>query len=73
MLATREEIHRRVDSLPQDKLPFLGDILALISGEVLTSCSPEVLECVLMSGSALAPELNTPEEDEAWTFLNEGI
>lgn len=72
MTPTREEIQRRIDRLPDDKLPVVLDILALVSGEVLTSCSLDVLECMLMSSSALSRETNTQEEDAAWSYLREG-
>jgi|GEM_PF-787702 len=64
--ATREEIQRQIDVLPDEKLPAVRDLLAMISGDILTSNTLEVLECALMSSSALSKELNTPEEDEAW-------
>lgn len=69
----REDIHKQINLLPEEKLPAVRDILALISGDLLSSCSLEVLECVLMSGSALSGELNTPEEDEAWKDFNQGM
>ena len=68
---TRKEIQRQIDSLPDEKLRVLRDILTLISDDLLTSSSLEVLECALMSSSALSRELNTPEEDEAWRNFNE--
>jgi len=68
---TREEIHRQINLLPEEKLPAIRDILALLSGELLTSSSLEALECALMSSSALSRELNTPEEDEAWKDFNQ--
>jgi hypothetical protein len=71
MMPTRDEIYRQIESLPDEKLPVVRDILALISGDVLTSSSLEVLERMLMSSSALSRELNTPEEDEAWRYLSE--
>jgi hypothetical protein len=70
---TRKEIQRQIDSLPDEKLRVLRDILTLISDDLLTSSSLEVLECALMSSSALSRELNTPEEDEAWRNFNEGM
>jgi hypothetical protein len=70
---TRKEIQRQIDSLPDEKLRVLRDILTLISNDLLTSSSLEVLECALMSSSALSRELNTPEEDEAWRNFNEGM
>jgi len=70
---TRKEIQRQIDSLPDEKLRVLRDILTLISDDLLTSSSMEALECALMSSSALSRELNTPEEDEAWRNFNEGI
>ncbi len=70
---TRKEIQRQIDSLPDEKLPVLRDILTLISDDLLTSSSLEVLECALMSSSALSRELNAPEEDEAWRNFNEGM
>jgi|WetSurSiteA1Bulk_404760.scaffolds.fasta_scaffold35996_3 hypothetical protein len=70
---TRKEIQRQIDSLPDEKLLVLRDILTLISDDLLTSSSMEALECALMSSSALSRELNTPEEDEAWRNFNEGM
>jgi hypothetical protein len=70
---TRKEIQRQIDSLPDEKLRVLRDILTLISDDLLTSSSMEALECALMSSSALSRELNTPEEDEAWRNFNEGM
>ena len=70
---TRKEIQRQIDSLPDEKLRVLRDILTLISDDLLTSSSMEALECALMSSSALSRELNTPEEDEAWGNFNEGM
>jgi hypothetical protein len=70
---TRKEIQRQIDSLPDEKLRVLRDILTLISDDLLTSSSLEALECALMSSSALSRELNTPEEDEAWRNFNEGM
>ena len=70
---TRKEIQRQIDSLPDEKLRVLRDILTLISDDLLTSSSLEALECALMSSSALSRELNTPEEDEAWRKFNEGM
>jgi hypothetical protein len=70
---TREEIQRQIDSLPDEKLPAVKDILELIGGDLLTAGSLEVWECPLMSSSALGKELNTPEEDEAWREFNEGM
>jgi hypothetical protein len=66
----REDIHRRISHLPEEKLPAVRDILALIDEDALTACNSEALECVLMSGIALGKELNTPEEDEAWKDFN---
>lgn len=68
----REDIHKQINLIPEEKLPAVRDILALISGELFSACSLEVLECVLMSSSALSRELNTPEEDEAWRDFNQG-
>ena len=70
---TRKEIQRQIDSLPDEKLRVLRDILTLISDDLLTSSSLEALECALMPSSALSRELNTPEEDEAWRNFNEGM
>lgn len=70
---TREEIRQQIDVLPEEKLPLVRDVLALISEDLLTSSSLEVLECALMSSSALSKELNTPEEDVAWRNFNEGM
>jgi hypothetical protein len=69
----RDDIHRQVSLLPEERLPVLRDILALLTGDLLTNCSLDVLECALMSGSALTRELDTPEEDEAWKDFNQGI
>jgi hypothetical protein len=46
----------------------LRDLLPLIMRESRDHL--EVLECALMSSSALSKELNTPEEDEAWSDFN---
>ncbi len=70
---TREEIQRQIDSLPDEKLSAVKDILELIGGDLLTSGSLEVWECALMSSSALGKKLNTPEEDDAWRDFNEGM
>jgi hypothetical protein len=48
------------------------EISELVPGGPLNATDMEVLECLLMSGSALGPELNNPEEDEAWKDFNPG-
>ena len=68
---TDEEMQRHREVLHTEKLLSTRDILALISGEALKSSRLEVLECALMSGSALSKELNTPEEDESWACFNQ--
>ncbi len=67
----REDICRRISHLPEEKLPALRDILALIDGDILTTCGLEALECTLLSGISLSKELNTSEEDEAWKDFNQ--
>ncbi|AFM24690.1 hypothetical protein [Desulfomonile tiedjei] len=68
---TDEDIQCQREALPREKLLATKDVLALISGDILKSSRLEVLECALMSGSALGKELNTPEEDEAWAHFNQ--
>jgi hypothetical protein len=67
-----EEMQCQQEVLPREKLLATKDVLALISGDILKSSRLEVLECALMSGSALGKELNTSEEDEAWAHFNQG-
>jgi hypothetical protein len=66
-----EEMQRQREVLHKEKLLATRDLLALISGDVLQSSRLEVLECALVSGSALSKELDTPEEDEAWACFNQ--
>jgi hypothetical protein len=65
-----KEMQCQRETLPREKLLAAKDVLALISGDIPESGRLEVLECALMSGSALGKELNTPEEDEAWAHFN---
>lgn len=64
------EIRRQREILSREKQLAAEDVLALLSGDILKGSRLEVLECALMSGSALGKELNTPEEDEAWAHMN---
>ncbi|MFZ5867974.1 MAG: DUF2281 domain-containing protein [Thermodesulfobacteriota bacterium] len=64
----REEIYRDLGRVPEERLWAVKDLLSFVMRE-----SPdqlEVLECALMSSSALSKELNSPEEDEAWSDFN---
>jgi hypothetical protein len=67
---TEEDTTCQAEALSREKLLATRDVLGLLSGDVLESSRLEVLECALMSGSALGKELNTPEEDEAWAHIN---
>lgn len=67
---TDEATNNRGENFAKDKFLGTEDVFAIISGDVSKSGRLEVLECALMSGSALAKELNTPEEDEAWAHFN---
>jgi hypothetical protein len=49
-----EEMQRQREVLHEEKLLATRDILALISGDVLKSGRLEVIECALVSGSALS-------------------
>ena len=61
------QAHRAL--LPGQKVLATGDVLAHLRRNALQSSRLEVLECVVMSGSALDKELNTPHEDDAWAHL----
>ncbi|MFH1113085.1 MAG: hypothetical protein V1792_04120 [Pseudomonadota bacterium] len=64
------EIRHQREVLSREKQLAAKDVLALLRGDILKGSRLEVLECALMSGSALGKELNTHEENEAWAHMN---
>jgi hypothetical protein len=66
----KQEVRRTNVSSRDRKPPEEKDVLALVSGEVITSCSLDVLECSVISAFSLSELLNSPEEDEAWKDFN---
>ncbi len=67
----RQQIHERVNSLPEDKLSAVMSIISSITDDGFER-NLEVIECELMSEEVMLRELNTPEEDKIWQHLNDG-
>jgi hypothetical protein len=67
----KENAQRSSEAATERKLPSTDEVLGLVGGDILKSCSLGSLECAVISAYSLSDELNSAEEDEAWKDFNQ--
>ncbi len=65
-----EKSQQSSDCETERRLPTVDEVLGLLGGDILKSCSLGALESAVVSAYSLRGEMNSPQEDEAWRDFN---
>ncbi len=68
-----EQIEKQLSALPPEKQSEVLDFIAFLQQRANAALQPALIvaETALLSEAALAEDWMRPEEDEAWSYLNQ--